>query len=204
MGHNPPWRRDDTGPVHPVTLSTQRRVAVVWENHQAADRLNDVTPTLLEQDPRVQLVHVLGEGSRFSASAASYARHFDGLVLPWEQATAFDYDLALAANNGHNSHLDQLRAPTVTMPHGIGFSRVVRPGSGFGPPLANPPVVDAVYSTIVRYGRVTPAAIAVAHEDHRAVLAGAVPEAAPITHVVGARSWSRWLLCPLFAASARS
>lgn len=187
------WKRPNTGPVAPVTLRTERTVGVVLESHQAGDRLSEFVPSLLETDPRIQTVYVLAGGSRFSPSAVDYARQFDGLVIPWDEGITYEFSLGIAANNGHNSHLERLRAPTVVMPHGMGLSSVVRPGAGYGPPLRKPPVVEAVYSTLVRYGRVTPAAIAVAHEWQARTVAEAVPEAAQITHVVGDPAYDRAL-----------
>lgn len=190
MGHTQHWRRDNHGPVAPVTLRTDKTVAVVVENHQAGDRLGDVV-SLFEHDPRIQVVYVLAQNSRFSPSAASYLERFDGLLLTWEQALRYDFDLALAGNNGHNSHLEQLRAPVLVTPHGMGFSSVVPPGAGFGPPLRKPPIVDAIYSTLVRYGRVSAAAITVPHVNHRHTIGRVVAEALEVTHVVGDPAYDR-------------
>ncbi|MBE2997968.1 hypothetical protein IDM40_04480 [Nocardiopsis sp. HNM0947] len=174
----------------PVTVRTQRTVALVVESGAADDRLRDLLP-LFENDLRIQTVQIAGEGSRFAPSGRTALESSGGLVLPWNEALRHRFDLGVAAHNGHNSHLERISAPMLVLPHGMGFSGSVPPGPGFGPPLATPPTVDAVYSTLVRYGRVTPAALGVAHRNHKELVTRVVPEAEPICHVVGSTAYDR-------------
>ncbi|MGW8531671.1 hypothetical protein [Nocardiopsis sp. NPDC055824] len=157
---------------------------MLLENRQAANRVDDFLG-MFEQDRRIQVVFAVGRGSRFERSAEAYTRNLDGFVLTADQVERFEFDLAIAANNSHNSHLEKVRAPTLVIPHGVGFSKIVKAATGYGPPLVRPPVNDAVYSNLVRYGRVIPAAIGVSHENHRAILANVVPESLEVTHLVG-------------------
>lgn len=182
------------GPEAPMALEASHRVAVFWEHLTAVDRLNEVVPPLLEGDRRLEILHVLPRGtSRFADSVARYVRDFDGRLVTWEWATDGDrrFDLVLAANSGYDSSLERLPGPVLRLSHGAGFGKLHQPGLGSGPPLRRPPVTGAVPSTLVRHGRVVAAAIGVAHEDQRRVLAEAVPEATEVVHVIGDPAYDR-------------
>lgn len=180
--------------VPPPALAPKRTVAVVWEHQASVDRLNDIVPDLLEQDRRVECVYVHAkDSSRFGRSLEQHVREFDGKLVTWDWATdpAREFDLVLAANSGYDSRLEYLPGPVLRLSHGVGFNKIQRPGPGYGPPLADPPVKGAVPSTLVRHGRVVPAAIGVAHENQREVLRTVVPETGDITRVVGDPAFDR-------------
>lgn len=180
--------------VPPPALAPSRTVAVVWEHQASVDRLNDIVPDLLEQDRRVECVYVHAkDSSRFGRSLEQHVREFDGKLVSWDRATdpAREFDLVLAANSGYDSRLEYLPGPVLRLSHGVGFNKLQPPGPGYGPPLADPPVKGAVPSTLVRHGRVVPAAIGVAHEHQREVLRTVVPEAGGITRVVGDPAYDR-------------
>ncbi|MFD6096437.1 hypothetical protein ACFVWN_10540 [Nocardiopsis flavescens] len=180
------WIRGDAGPVAPVTVRTQRTVLAVVHSQQTADRLCEFVGHL-EGDTRVQVVWALAPGALHAAGGAAYLRTLDAAVLPWEDATSFTYDLALAAGHGR---LDEVRAPVLVVPHGTGFSRETARGPGHGPPVERP-VGGAVYGALVRYGRVVPAAIGISHEWQRGVLTSVVPEADAVIEVVGDPAFDR-------------
>ncbi|WP_306367824.1 hypothetical protein [Nocardiopsis sp. CC223A] len=180
------WIRGDTGPVAPVTVRPQRVVLAVVHSHQSGDRICEFVGEL-ERDPRVQVVWTLAPGALHHAGGAAFMRTLDAAVLPWEDATSFTYDLALAANHGR---LDEVRAPVLVLPHGTGFSRSTARGFGYGPPVARP-VGGAVYGALVRYGRLVPAALGIAHERQRAQITAVVPEADGIIEVVGDPAFDR-------------
>lgn len=183
------WMRGDTGPVFPRTVRADRTVLAVVHSQQSGDRLSEFVGPLLEADRRVQVIWTLAPGSLFERSGHAFMRGLDAIVLPWEEATAFEYDLAVAANHGL---LDQVRAPVLVLPHGTGFSRNTARGPGYGPPVARP-VGGAVPGALIGYGRVVPAGIGIAHEDQREPLTSVVAETAGIIHLVGDPCYDRAL-----------
>lgn len=192
--HNPENRFDPLRSVESPTLAPSRTVAVVWEHQASVDRLNDIVPDLLEQDRRVECVYVHAkDSSRYGQSLEQHVRGFDGKLVSWDWATdpAREFDLVLAANSGYDSRLEYLPGPVLRLSHGVGFNKLQRPGPGYGPPLADPPVKGAVPSTLVRHGRVVPAVIGVAHENQREVLRTVIPETEEITRVVGDPAYDR-------------
>lgn len=194
-----PDRQNTFHPLRSVeqpALAPVRTVAVVWEHQASVDRLDDVVPDILEQDRRVECVYVRAEGSsNFEESIERHVREFDGKIMSWDRATdpARRFDLVLAANSGYDSKLERLPGPVLRLSHGVGFNKLQRPGPGHGPGLADPPVKGAVPSTLVRHGRVVPAAIGVSHVHQREVLRAAIPEAEGVTHVVGDPAYDRAL-----------
>ena len=183
------WMRGDTGPVFPRTVSTARTVLAVVHHQQSGDRLSEFVGPLLEADRRVQVVWTLAPGSSFERSGHAFMRGLDAIVLPWEEAITFEFDLAVAANHGL---LDQVRAPVLVLPHGTGFSRRTVRRNGYGPPVARP-VGGAVLGALTSYGRVVPAAIGIAHEDARQALTSVVAETAEVIHLVGDPCYDRAL-----------
>ncbi|WP_157036328.1 hypothetical protein [Streptomonospora alba] len=185
-----------------MTWPVEHRVLAMVQSWQGGDRLADIVPPVIEADPAVQLMYTAVENdSQFSASGADYLRRLDGLVLPWERARAYRYDLAIAA---HTGELEQVRAPVLVVPHGVGMSKLVPRRPGYGPP-ARRPVGGAVAGALVRYGRVAPAVMGLAHERQRAIVAREVPEAAGVCRVVGDPCYDRMLAsAPLRSAYRRA
>lgn len=167
-------QRDYSWPV-------KRTVLALVHNAPAADRLAGVLPALLERDPRVQVLYTVPPGSRFEESAHDYLRGAGVRILPWSTAVTHRFDLGVAANHGL---LEQVRGPVVVLPHGVGPAKLVAQHDGYGP-LAKRPVTGAVAGALVRFGRVVPAAVAVAHTDHRKAIVTEVPDAGPVVEVVG-------------------
>ncbi|GAA1760287.1 hypothetical protein [Streptomonospora arabica] len=180
-------RWGDTGPLAPLTWPVERRALAMVHSWQAGDRLADIAPAVVEGDPRVQVVYSATGGSPFSASGAEYARRLDAAVLPWERARTHRYDLAIAA---HLDDFTDVRAPALVVAHGVGLSKLVPRKPGYGPP-ARRPIGGAVAGALVRYGRVGPAVIGIAHERQRAIVARESPDAARVCRVVGDPTWDR-------------
>ncbi|MUL42021.1 hypothetical protein FZ103_12680 [Streptomonospora sp. PA3] len=179
----------DTGPLAPLTWPVQRRVLALAHSWQAGDRLADIVPAALEGDPRLQTVYTVPDGSAFAPSGAEFLRRTGAVVLPWDRARAHRFDLAVAT---HLGGLDDVRAPVLFLPHGVGFSKLVPRRPGYGPP-ARRPVGGAVAGALVRYGRVAPAVIGIAHERQCDVISAEVPEAARICRVIGDPALDRML-----------
>ncbi|GAB3702681.1 hypothetical protein [Nocardiopsis oceani] len=181
------WIRGDVGPVSPPTIRARKTVLAVVHNYQSGDRISEFIGPLLESDRRVQVIWTLAPGSLCEAGGHEFLRTLDAAVLPWEEATSHEYDLAVAANHGC---LGQVRAPVLVIPHGTGFSRYTARGNGYGPPVART-VGGAVPGALTGYGRIIPAALGIAHEDQKAPLTSAVPETAEIIHLVGDPCYDR-------------
>lgn len=171
-----------------ATLRTERTVLVPVHHVTAGTRLAEVVP-MLEADRRVQVVYTQAPTMRFGAGTEEYLRCLGGVVIPWRFAIATPFDLAVAATHGG---LENLHAPVLLLPHGIGFSKLQPRWDGGGPParrymgIANP-------ASLVKFGRVVPSVIALAHERQVEQLAEACPEAAPVARVTGDPAYDRLL-----------
>lgn len=162
------------------TFRCQRTVLVVVHSVTAGGRLADIVP-MLESDRRVQVVYTAEPSSVFTAGAAEYVAGLGGVVIPWRQATAVRFDLAVAASGGG---LEQLHAPVVTVPHGVGFSKYpsVWPGHG---PAAGRALREADCGRLTYHGRVTAAGIVVATTGQLERLRRGCPPAADVAVVAG-------------------
>lgn len=171
-----------------ATLGMSRKVLVPVHHVTAGTRLAEVLP-LLEADRRVQVVYTRPPTMRFGTGRDEYLRGLEGLVIPWRLAIATPFDLAVAAAHGG---LESVHAPVLLLPHGIGFSKLQPRWDGSGPPgrrymgIANP-------ASLVKYGRVVPSVLAVAHERQLGQLAEACPEATPVARVTGDPAYDRLL-----------
>ncbi|MDA0564143.1 hypothetical protein LG943_07355 [Streptomonospora sp. S1-112] len=179
------WER--TGPLAPLTWPAARTLLGVVHHWGAGDRLADVIPPLLEKSPTNQLVYSVPPGSRFASSGTEFVRRLGAAVLPWEEVRHHGFDLAVAANLGL---LDEVRAPTLLLPHGVGYSKLVPRNPGYGPPVRRP-LGGAIADGLLRYGRVVPAAIGVPHERQLDQIAEHVPDALQVCHVVGDPCYDR-------------
>ncbi|MBT2209035.1 hypothetical protein [Actinomadura sp. NEAU-AAG7] len=163
-----------------ATVSAHRRVLAVAHHVTAATRLADVLP-LLESDRRVVVAYTAAPASIFTRGLEDYLRGLGGVVLPWREAAASRFDLAVAASQGM---LDGLHAPVMTLPHGSGPGKLLGRFHGSGPPAARP-VAGLARERLVVGGRVVPSSLVLAHERHLAVLGRDCPEALPVAFVGG-------------------
>jgi hypothetical protein len=154
-------------------------VLVVVHSITAATRLADVVP-LLESDLRLQIVFTKAPSS-FPGGVADYLSRLGAFIMPWSQATHERFDLAVAASYGR---LEQLRAPVLTLSHGIGYGKYPDRWEGHGPP-ARRAAWGLERQQLVYHGRVVPAAIALPHESWLPQLERSCPEAIPAAVVAG-------------------
>ena len=168
------------------TCGYQRTVLVAVHHVTAGTRLADVVP-LLESDRRVQVIFTLAPGSVFSGGVREYLAGLGGVVVPWCQARQARFDLAVAAAHGG---LEQLHAPVLTMPHGVGFGKYTSRWDGPGPAAARDGAGE-VRARLVYHGRVVPSAIVVSSEAHLAHLRRSCPEAAAAAVVAGDPCYDR-------------
>ncbi|MGW4528979.1 hypothetical protein [Amycolatopsis sp. NPDC004378] len=109
----PQSRRWNTAPV-------ERTVLVVVHTITALNRLDDVL-TVFDSDRRVQLVHTIPGASAVEAGVEHELNRRGVALLPWEQATALEFDLAISVHNSGNLH--EIAAPLAILSHGIGYTK---------------------------------------------------------------------------------
>jgi hypothetical protein len=85
-------------------------------------------------DVRVQVLFTIDDdASAFDDGVRAAVQAIGGRFIPWSQAIATPFDLAVAAS--HNGSLQRLRSPLLLTPHGIGFNKTQTvPDDGI-PPL---------------------------------------------------------------------
>ncbi|MET8154931.1 hypothetical protein ABZT47_01080 [Sphaerisporangium sp. NPDC005289] len=117
------WRRVPIGldADRWVTRPNCKAVLAVVHTVTSAQRLLEAV-RLIEPDLRVQMVYTTAPDV-FGDGAAEFLDGLGALRVPWEQATRQRFDLALAASLGA---IHELHAPLVVMPHGAGFTKLVR------------------------------------------------------------------------------
>ncbi len=160
-----------------------KRVLAVVPHVQAGERVFDVLPGL-ESDLRVQVMLSIPETGYRWAGIDEYVRRLDALVIPWRQAVSTRFDLVLAACTWGVAELD---GPVVLMPHGAGSA-----GSkiAFGGDVQRHGLHR---EHLMRGSDVVPAALALATDDEKLLLAQSCPEALPRSIVAGDPSFDRML-----------
>jgi hypothetical protein len=167
-----------------LTVGFERKVLVVIRTVTTLTRLLDVV-SLFGADRRVQLVFthdsarpaILGEG------VPEFLQELRAPVIGWTVATKTRFDLAIAASE--NDALQELDAPILLVPHGIGYQKYY-PGSAVTSGM-NP-------EKLLHQGEVVPAAIALSHTVQREQLAAACPEALGTARVVGDPCYDRMIV----------
>lgn len=165
----------------------ERVVLVVVHHMTAASRLADIVP-LLESDRRIQVVFTQAPTGICAGWVEEYLARQEAIVIPWHQATRTPFDLAIAASNGH---LERLRAPVLTMPHGAGFNKYAIRWGGSGPATADREMYGMERATLVYRGRVVPSSVVVPTKRDLARLRRTCPEAAPVAEVAGDPAYDR-------------
>lgn len=162
-----------------ATVRTRRTVLAVVHSVVTGARLADVLP-VLASDQRVQVVFSAAP-SLFPGGVRDFLQGIGAVTVPWQLAVRERFDLAVAAGTGQ---LEQLHAPVVLMPHGVGYGKypVRWPGHGLSAPRH---AHGTERQQLVYHGRVVPAAILVAHHDRVAQLRRSCPEAVPAMVVTG-------------------
>jgi hypothetical protein len=107
-------------------MSIDRVVLVVVHTVTAATRLLDVLPAVSE-DPRIQILFTTPGTSAFTHGVTEFLTDIGARVIPWAQAVATRFDLALAAGHGG---LHEISAPIMVMPHGAGYNKYRKPETG--------------------------------------------------------------------------
>jgi len=175
-GGNGPWW---------LTVRPQRRVLVMASTMTSVKRLLDIAG-LFDGDLRVQLVFTVPPNPLGGGAAEMLVASGVPLV-PWAQATAEPFDLAVTANYGGMAEVD---APVVVFSHGASRNSLARP-RGRGSIAVPGPVNGFNRSTLISGGMLVPAALALGHEQDLELLEEGCPEALPIAAVVGDPCYDR-------------
>ncbi|WP_394428854.1 hypothetical protein [Streptomyces sp. SGAir0957] len=154
------------------TLAQRKTVLAIVHTLTYGKRLADVL-SLLEADFRLQVVftappHVFGD------EVPRFLQGLGGAVLPWDEALAMSFDLALAAGP---RGVERISAPLITLPHGAGYlKRLVK--------AEHPGIAGLRRQDLMPGGRL-PAAVVVPHHAELDELERLCPEVTPLAHVVG-------------------
>lgn len=175
------WRQVPVGPDAGrwITRTECKTVLMVVHTVTMGQRLTKLLP-LFETDQRVQVVFTAAPHA-FGNGVARLLRRLDGVVIPWEQATAATFDLALAA--GYPS-VHEVRAPLIVVPHGAAYNKLVIRSVASGA-VAVRGVYGLDHQHLFQGGRVVPDALVLSHRADLAVLGRQCPEAVPSAKVVG-------------------
>ncbi|MER5986424.1 hypothetical protein [Streptomyces sp. NPDC001787] len=176
--------REHRDPGQWATLTGRKKVLVVIHTEVYGQRLRDLLP-LVAADLRIQVAFTIAPHAFNSGAVRSLPSH-GSTVIPWEEAVRSEFDLAVAAGS---QGMEQVRAPLIRMPHGIGHMKLSRTADA---PEGTPRTVGGLGRTyLMRDGRVVPKSLALAHHDDLAELARSCPEALPAAEVVGDASHDR-------------
>lgn len=161
------------------TFRYQRTVLMVVHSVTAGNRIADLAP-LLESDRRIQVTWTCAP-SLFSAGVRDFLGSLGGVVVPWREAIQSRFDMAVAASHGS---LEQVHAPVLVVPHGVGFSKYpsVWPGPG---PAVRRELREIDRDRLTYHGRVVPARIVVATGAQLERFRYECPSAAAVTVVAG-------------------
>lgn len=195
------WRQVPVGldAARWCTRTDCKTVLVVVHTVTMGQRLEGMLP-LFETDNQLQVVFTAAPHA-FGGGVARLLRRWDGVVIPWDQATSTVFDLALAS--GYRS-VQELHAPLIVVPHGAGRNKLVvrRDATGM---VAASGVWGLDSQNIIQDGRVVPNAIVLAHRADLAALGRQCPEAVPAAEVVGDPCYDQLLAStPLRAAYRRA
>jgi hypothetical protein len=155
-------------------------VLAVARTFTSAVRLLDAL-SVFRADFRVEVAFAFDRSSAFNAGVAGLLRDEGVRLVPWAQVGDAGFDLAVMASE--NVRLEQIDAPIVVLPHGIGFHRLVPDSDGPGERL----------SGVVPLHRLAgkQAWMVVSHPGQRRQLEAEYPEAAARCVVAGDLTFDR-------------
>ena len=149
------WSEVPIGDPHWRSMPFERAVLVVARTLGTTSWMLDLLPEVLS-DTRVQLVFTCEEDrpSVYVQGALDLLHSLRIPVIPWEQALATTFDLAIAAS--HTGDLDRLTCPLLMLPHGAGPGKAVA-----APPEGRIPIPNARF----RKRDVPAVTVVIPHED---------------------------------------
>lgn len=163
-----------------TTLDIGHRVLAVARTMTSLNRIMDVLPALAD-DPRIQVLFTVDEGSEFSLGVADHVRAIGARTIPWSTATTVAFDLVIAASD--HSDLHQLTGPLLLVPHGAGYQKYsVYSDAAAG---ADRKLSGLAISALRHQGRPVPTRIGLSHDSQRAQLEQAAPGLIDHAAVIG-------------------
>ena len=177
-------RRKESGPWR-LTVRPQRRVLVMALAMTSVQRLLDIA-ALLQSDLRIELVFSIPPSVLRQGTARLLAAYGVPL-MPWKQASAETFDLAVSADFAGILDVD---APVVVFPHGTSRNSPTRPRGRGSIPVPGP-VIGLNRSDLMHAGMPVPAVLALGHERELELLEEEGTEALPIAAVVGDPCYDR-------------
>ncbi|MGW4128226.1 hypothetical protein [Amycolatopsis japonica] len=159
------------------TVTAERQVLAVTRTWTSLDRIRDLLP-IFADDPRVQVIFTVDQGSVFSVGLFEHLRGIGMRVISWEEAITREFDAILAASDHSDLHL--LRGPLVLLPHGAGYQKYTVHSADDHRELSG------LTGTALRHDRRTiPASVALSHPNQLDLLRAATPDADTLALVVG-------------------
>jgi hypothetical protein len=150
-------------------------VLLVVRNVVSAARALDLLPAF-DDDPHLTLFATVVPGSRFEHDTPEFLARRELRVLSWSQARRRRWSLIIATSA--NGDLHRLRGPKLTLPHGVGFNKLLpdRPSAGTS---------GLTRRQLIHRGRLVPKRLGLAHPAELDRLSASVPRAAGRAVVVG-------------------
>ncbi|MFJ8744256.1 hypothetical protein ACIRL2_33385 [Embleya sp. NPDC127516] len=168
-----------------LTVRPERTVLGVIHNVTSATRLLDLL-RLFEGDTRIQTVFTCTGSSAFEHGIPEFVRDHGLVCLPWAQAIATKFDLAITTSRGGDLH--RINAPIIGTPHGMGYNKILRQEAGSSPrprETASPGSFGLTAEWLTHDGAVVPSAVVLSHDEQLSRLAEGCPEALPSAVVAG-------------------
>jgi hypothetical protein len=148
-----------------ITVPFTRTVLVIARTLTTTVWLLDFLEEVFGDDPRVQVLFTVEDdaASVYHEEARTLLKEVGVAVLPWAQACATVFDLAICSTQ--NGSLQRLRSPLFITPHGPGFGKPasIRPGG-----VVPVPITDAW-----RNPSAPATTVVLSHPEQAALFAGA-------------------------------
>ncbi|MEU2301794.1 hypothetical protein ABZ584_30855 [Streptomyces antibioticus] len=176
-----------------ITRTGCRRVLFIIHNVTSATRLLDVLP-LFHSDVRVQMFATCTGSSPFLSGVPELLAQAGLPVLPWEQAKATDFDLAVSASYG--GELSAIQGKLAVLSHGMGYNKRLRTPEikpRTSPSGPQTPVFGLSPEWLLEDGRPLAAATVLSHPEQLERLRASCPEAAPTAVLAGDPCYDRIL-----------
>ncbi|MET9057055.1 hypothetical protein ABZX99_04420 [Streptomyces antibioticus] len=177
-----------------ITRTGCRRVLFIIHNVTSATRLLDVLP-LFHSDTRVQMFATCTGSSPFLAGVPELLARAGLPVLPWEQAKATEFDLAVSASYG--GELGSIRGKLVVLSHGMGYNKRLRTPdaeqSRTPVPGSRTPVFGLSPEWLLEDGRPLATATVLSHPEQLERLRASCPEASSTAVLAGDPCYDRIL-----------
>jgi hypothetical protein len=167
------------------TMRPERKVLVMAPGMTSVQRLLDIT-SVFAGDLRVQTAFTV-QPNVLSNGTEALLGGLGVTLVPWRQAVARRYDLAVTANLAGIGEVD---APVALFHHGASHNKQGRP-RGRGSIPVPPKIFSFARSALIQGGMLVPEALALGHERELAMLVEDCPEALPVARVVGDPCYDR-------------